>query len=331
MLWYQGWLTLTMIGLASIAGPLSGNDQYRQTLNALERYRVLAAEDDAHTLPPTTKPVEPGDHYAGVPGLIRLLTRIGDLPGGTAPADSDLYGDVLVKAVQRFQVRHGLEPDGRIGRATLAQLNTPLSFRVRQLDLALERWRQVRYDSSRPAIVLNFPEFRLRAFNAAHRPELDMKIVIGRAPKLKTPLLSSEIDTLIFRPYWNVPRSILRNELTAEIKQDPSYISRNDFELVTPRDVVVAEGTVPDMLAQLWSGKLRLRQRPGPDNALGLVKFAFPNEHDVYMHDTPARSPFARARRDFSHGCIRVEKPEDLAEWCCERNPAGRGLGLSRR
>ena len=293
----------------------STTDEYRRTMSALEKYRALAAEDDGAILPPTKKPLEPGEHYAGVQRLTRLLSRVGDLPDGTRPSTSDLYDGEIVSAVRRFQSRHGLEPDGRIGKATLAQLNTPLSFRVRQLELALERWRRLSYDLSRPVVVLNLPEFRLRAFNAGHAPELEMKIVIGRAPKLRTPLLASEIDAVIFRPYWNVPLSIQRNELISDIKRDSSYISKNDFELVTLQDVVVAEDTTSKLLAQLRSGKLRLRQRPGLKNALGLVKFVFPNEYNVYMHDTPAKSLFARARRDFSHGCIRLERAEDLAEW----------------
>lgn len=306
-----------MIALAGI-GPLPAQspDEYQRTASALERYRVLAAEDDGAILPSTKKPVEPGQHFAGVPRLIRLLRLVGDLPAGTSLPDSDLYDSDLVIAVKRFQTRHGLEPDGRIGKTTLVELNTPLTFRVRQLELALERWRQLPYDPSGPAIVLNLPEFRLRAFGPGHDPELEMKIVIGRARKLRTPLLWSKVETIIFRPYWNVPLSIQRNELIGDIQRDPSYISTNDFELVNAQNAVVAQDTVADSLfAPLRSGKLRLRQRPGPKNALGLVKFVFPNEYDVYMHDTPAKSLFGRSRRDFSHGCIRLEKAADLAEW----------------
>ena len=312
-----GVAALTSVGPVSPQNPYHAPlDEYQRTAKALDQYRALTAEDDGSLLPSTKKPVDPGEHYAGVPRLIRLLSRIGDFSAGTAPTASDLYGSELVTAVQRFQTRHGLEPDGRIGKTTLAQLNTPLAFRVHQLELALERWRRLTYDSSRPAIVLNLPEFRLRAFGPGHQSALEMKIVIGRAPRLKTPLLSSELDTVIFRPYWNVPLSIQRNELVADIRRDPSYLSKNDFELVTPRGAAVAEDLAGDkLLAQLRSGKLLLRQRPGPKNALGLVKFVFPNEYNVYMHDTPAKSLFARARRDFSHGCIRLEKAEDLAEW----------------
>jgi len=260
--------------------------------------------------------VEPGERYVGVSRLTRLLSQVGDFPAGTIPANSDVYEGEVVEAVRRFQSRHGLEPDGRIGKATLAQLNTPLSFRVHQLELALERWRRLPYDAGNPAIVLNLPEFRLRAFDTGHRLDSEMKIVIGRAHKLKTPLFSSNLDTVILRPYWNVPLSIQRNELISEIRRDPSYIAKNDFELVTSRDVVVTEDAVSEkLLAELRAGRLRLRQRPGPKNALGLVKFVFPNQYNVYMHDTPAKSLFARARRDFSHGCIRLERAEDLAEW----------------
>lgn len=319
---YLGWVVLSVVtvtcpdSLPAQETDGSQSSEYGRTLSALDQYRILASEDDRAILPTTKKPVEPGQHYAGVPRLIRLLSRIGDLPTGGRPGDSDLYEGALVTAVKRFQNRHGLESDGRIGKATLVELNTPLSFRVRQLELALERWRRLPYDSSRPAIVLNLPEFRLRTFDPGHRPALEMKIVIGQARKLETPLLSSKLDTVIFRPYWNVPLSIQRKELLPQIKRDPSYISKNDFELVTPKGAVVPEDAVSaTMLSQLRSGTLRLRQRRGPKNSLGLIKFVFPNEYDVYMHDTPAKSLFGRARRDFSHGCIRLEKAEDLAEW----------------
>jgi murein L,D-transpeptidase YcbB/YkuD len=289
-------------------------------LRALNRYRALAAKDDGAFLPATEEPVEPGESYADAPRLIRLLSLIGDLPAGAVPADSELYQGALVEAVERFQSRHGLKPDGRIDTTTLEQLNTPLRVRVRQLELALERWRRRPYDPARPAIVLNLPEFRLRAYGGADAagsdPELDMKVVVGQAPDHKSPILLSQLEIVIFRPYWNVPVSIQRNELLPKIKRDPSWISANNFELVTPQGEVAGAGKVSEhMLSELGKGELQLRQKPGPKNTLGLVKFVFPNEYGVYMHDTSARWLFARERRDLSHGCIRVEKPEELAEW----------------
>jgi murein L,D-transpeptidase YcbB/YkuD len=302
-------------------------DEYERTLRALNQYRALAAEDDGVLLPATENPVEPGEYYAGVSRLIRLLSRIGDLPVAAVPTDSELFEGELVAAVKRFQSRHGLKPDGRIDTTTLEQLNTPLRLRVRQLELALERWRRRPYDPARPAIVLNLPEFRLRAFGAAnaagHDPELDMKVVVGQATGHETPLLLSKLEIVIFCPYWTVPASIQRDELLPEIMRDPSWISANNFELVTLQGEVAGNGAVSeDVLSDLRTGKLLLRQKPGPKNTLGLVKFVFPNEFGVYMHDTSARWLFDPERRDFSHGCIRVEKPEDLAEWIL-RNQSG--------
>ena len=295
--------------------PVPGEEvELGRTLKALERYRVLAAEDDGAILPETEQPVEPGQHYEGVVRLVRLLRRVGDLTEDANLNDLGLYEGALVSAVQRFQSRHGLDPNGRIDKTTLQQLNTPLGFRVRQLELAVERWRRRPYDSSRPVIILNLPEFRLRAFRANHL-DLEMKIVVGQAPDRKTPLLSSQLETVIFRPYWNVPLSIQRDELVPEIMRDRSFLPDNHIEVVNVNGGIVQHAVSDEMLAQLRVGRLRLRQAPGPKNVLGLAKFVFPNRYEVYMHATSAQWLFARARRDLSHGCIRVEHPEDLAEW----------------
>ena len=306
-------------GLANEQVLTCATDEYERTAHVLNHYRTLAAEYDEALLPATEDPVEPGDYYTGVPRLVRLLTLIGDLPPSAVPADSHLYQGALVEAVKRFQSRHGLEPDGRVDETTLEQLNTPLRVRVRQLELALERLRRCPYDPERPAIVLNLPEFRLRAFGGTNAagpdPELDMKVVVG-APDHKTPILLSKLNIVIFCPYWTVPASIQHNELLPEIKRDPSWVSANHFELLNKQGVVEEARTVSDrMLSELGTGELWLRQKPGPKNTLGLVKFEFPNENGVYMHDTSARWLFAQVRRDLSHGCIRVERPDDLAEW----------------
>ena len=295
-------------------------DEYERTSRALDQYRALAAEDDGVILPPTEKPLEPGDSYTDIPGLTRLLSRVGDLSAGGDIADSELYQGELVEAVKRFQSRHGLKPDGRIDTATFEQLNTPLRVRVRQLELALERLRRRTYDPARPAIVLNLPEFRLRAFDGTNKsepdPELDMKAVVGQAPDHITPVLLSRLEIVIFCPYWTVPVAIQRNELLPEITRDPSWISANNFELVTPHGEVARDrANSEQLLSELGKGELMLRQKPGPKNTLGLVKFMFPNEYGIYMHDTSAKWLFDPERRDFSHGCIRVENPEDLAEW----------------
>ena len=143
-----------------------------------------------------------------------------------------------------------------------------------------------------------------------------MKVVVGKAYRHKTPVFSSEMTHLIFRPYWDVPLSIQRAELVPKIVKDPAYLAENDYEIVDSRRQLISTRAVSAaMLAQLRSGKLFIRQVPGEKNALGLVKFLFPNEYNVYLHSTPAKSLFLRSRRDFSHGCIRVEQPEELAQW----------------
>jgi murein L,D-transpeptidase YcbB/YkuD len=305
--------------LSKLEPPFEG---YRHTREALRTYMQLADRDDGEKLPPVKKPVEPGDAYPGVPRLVRLLELVGDLPPNAAVApDSMLYQGLIVDAVKRFQQRHGLEAKGRIDKDTLEQLNTPLSSRVRQLQLSLERWRWLPHAFSRPPVVVNIPEFRLRTFGNGEAVDLTMKVVVGHAYRTQTPVFEQDMAYVVFRPYWNVPLAIQRGETVPKIQKDPDYVRKNNFEVVDRRGSVVSTGDVSDeQLAQLRSGVLSVRQRPGPTNSLGLVKFVFPNEHNVYLHGTPAVELFSRTRRDFSHGCIRVEDPVALAEWVLREN-----------
>lgn len=192
---------------------------------------------------------------------------------------------------------------------------------IRQLQLVLERWRWVPHSFPRPPIVVNIPEFRLRAYDNQYRPELEMKVVVGKAYRHKTPVFSNQMTYVIFRPYWDVPLSIQRAELVPKIEKDPTYLAKNDYEIVDSRRHVVSGPVTPEVLDDLRSGKLSIRQIPGDKNALGHIKFLFPNEYNVYLHGTPAKALFLRSRRDFSHGCIRVEKPEELAEWVLRGMP----------
>jgi murein L,D-transpeptidase YcbB/YkuD len=149
-----------------------------------------------------------------------------------------------------------------------------------------------------------------------------MRVVVGRALRTQTPVLEEDMKYLIFWPYWNVPPSILRTEIIPKITKDPAYIQKNNFEVATNSGQVVTDGVVSEeVLAQLRTGKLMVRQKPGPKNALGLIKFIFPNDQNVYLHSTPSQSLFSESRRDFSHGCIRVEDPKALAEWVLRNNP----------
>jgi L,D-transpeptidase YcbB len=294
---------------------------YQRTEAALQTYLALAAQNHSLPLPEVPKTVAPGDAYVGLDGLAQRLHLLGDLPQG-AVVNPGVYDGALVDAVKRFQTRHGLGPDGRLGKETLRQLNTPLSFRVRQLDDALERWRWLPADFSPLPVAVNIPEFVLRVFSSNHRIAMRMNVVVGKAVRHETPVFAKDMKYIVFRPYWNVPLSITRAEIIPALQKDASYLTRKNFEVTDQSGRIVTSGAVSaDVLVQLRSGKLLVRQRPGPANSLGLVKFMFPNEHNVYLHSTPSQQLFSQSRRDFSHGCIRVEKPAELAAWLLQDQP----------
>lgn len=297
--------------------------QYQALKGALARYRSLAAMDVR--APTFAGTVRPGEPFADVATLHRLLVTLGDMPEDTPLASPDLYDDVIRAGVVRFQQRHGLDADGVIGRATQEALSVPLSWRARQIELALERLRWLPDLSQGRLIAVNIPMFRLWAWDdvTSGAPAVTMAVIVGRALNTRTPVFADEMEYLIFRPYWNVPSSILRNESIPAIRRNPGYLTRENLEIVRgPSDSAPVLAPTPENIEALGQGDVRLRQRPGPRNALGLVKFMFPNQNDVYMHDTPAPQLFARSRRDFSHGCIRVENPTELAEWVLGRNPS---------
>jgi L,D-transpeptidase YcbB len=302
---------------------------YQHTKTALQHYLELAKQAVGEKLPVPTKTVAPGDTYAGVPQLARLLHLLGDLPvDASVPPDSNLYTGTLVDAVKHFQLRHGLEADGKLGAGTIKQLNVPVSARAKQLELTLERWRWVPFTFSQPPIVVNIPEFRLRAYGADGKPELAMNVIVGKSYRHQTPVFERDMKYIVFRPYWNVPISIQRSEIVPAVVKNRNYIAQKNYEVTTPGGQVVTSGPISDeVLEQLRTGKLFVRQKPGPTNALGLVKLMFPNEYSVYLHSTPSPQLFSQSRRDFSHGCIRVEKPAELAAWALRNNP---GWDLAR-
>ena len=306
--------------LDEVEPPFAG---YRRTEQALARYIELARNDDGEKLPEVKKPIDPGQSYAGVPRLVRFLRLVGDLPADAVlPGDPQTYDGAVVDAVKHFQRRHGLEADGRLGPATIKQLNVSLQDRVLQLRLTLERWRWLPADFSAPPIIVNIPDFRLRALDEDNKVVMDMRVVVGKAMRTQTPVFTRDMTYVVLRPYWNVPPGILRSEIVPAIQRDRSYIARKNYEVTTQDGKVVTAGEISDeVLAQLRAGKLTVRQTPGPSNALGLIKLIFPNEHNVYLHSTPSQSLFSRSRRDFSHGCIRVEKPAELAAWVLRNNP----------
>jgi L,D-transpeptidase YcbB len=296
---------------------------YQRTEAALQNYLALADQDHSAPLPEVQKTLAPGDLYAGAEALAQRLELVGDLPKGpVGDLKPGIYEDPLVDGVKHFQSRHGINPDGRLGKDTLRQLNTPLSVRIQQLDDALERWRWLPVDFPTLPVAVNIPEFVLRVFSPNRRIALRMNVVVGKAVRNETPVFAKDMKYIVFRPYWNVPYSITRGEIIPALTKDSGYLARKNFEITDQSGRIITSSAVgADVLAQLRSGNLLVRQRPGPMNSLGLVKFMFPNEHNVYLHSTPAQSLFSQSRRDFSHGCIRVEKPAELAAWLLQGQP----------
>ena len=307
-------------------------DHYRLLEQILQRYRELAAQPLplGALRPIARRSLRLGDAYSGAPALRQVLRTLGDLPGPPGGGESQpVLDEALVAALKRFQERHGLEPDGTLGKATLAALTTPLSHRVRQIELTLERWRWLPPFTT-PPVIVNVPQFRLFAFRSTAdvgAQILQQDVIVGRAyPRTQTPVFAADMRYVVFRPYWDVPADITRRELLAQIHSKPDFLASQHLEIVAGSDESAPPlPPTPANLAALEAGRLRLRQQPGPDNALGLIKFVMPNRYDVYLHSTPAHRLFEESRRDFSHGCIRVADPVALAvhvlgspEWTAE-------------
>jgi len=228
-----------------------------------------------------------GDRGPRVAELRAILMERGDLPQG--PKD-DAFDDTLIDGVKHFQDRHGLDADGIYGRKMMAELSVPLSTRIEQVRLGLERLRWLPRTATGRRIAVNIADFKAYVFDD-DRVTFETRAVVGKLFHA-TPMFAGRMTYIVVNPYWNVPVSIMRSELIPKAKTDPEYLERNHFEY---------DGT-------------SMRQRPGPWNSLGRFKFMFPNPHNIYLHDTPARTLFNESDRAFSHGCVRLEKPAELAE-----------------
>lgn len=295
--------------------------EYQRTEQALGRYlNLAAAEKPENRLPPIAKTIKPGGIYRGVPELARRLATLGDLsPDQAQKSSGTKYEGELVDAVKKFQRENALDDKGDLGPETLRALNASPESRIVHIAATLEHWRWLPRLDSR-VVVVNIPAYSLEAFGDQFHADLQMKVVVGDAYEHKTPELASEIKTVIFRPFWEVPLSIQKKELAPKIARNPKYLETNDFEIVSAAGKP-ARGSPRVELAGLRSGALKLRQKPGPDNAVGLVKFEFPNSEEVYLHGTPETKLFDRKTRDLSHGCIRVEDPAALAAWVLRDSP----------
>lgn len=278
---------------------------------ALDRYTAIAAGGGWPTIAPGGK-LALGVVDSRVPSLRRRLQLNGDLAADPLGATSNQFNDSLRQAVRRFQQRHGLSATGEVNAATLQALNVPVATRIGQILINLERARWLPEDLGDPYVLVNMAAFELNVVEAG-KSVLEMRVVVGERDK-ETPIFSDEISYIEINPYWNVPKSIAYKEKLPQLRRNPYALNSQNIRVFAPGGGAVDPGTV-NWAAVGPNFPYRLRQEPGPKNALGRIKFMFPNPYDVYMHDTPSRALFKRQVRAFSHGCIRVEKPMELAEF----------------
>ncbi len=296
---------------------------YDNLRRILPAYRQLASHPAwQNPLPPLPgKKLEAGKAYAGLATLAQRLVALGDLPE-TMPAPQH-YDHTLAAGIRSFQKRHGLAADGVIGKMTYEALEVTPARRARQIELTMERLRLTPLMRSSRMVLINVPEFMLRAYvRNGEQIEYRMasKVVVGKALDTRTPIFSEDMRFIEFSPYWNIPRSIARAETVPKIRRDPDYFYREGLEFVTRTGEVSATLSYAS-LGAVMRDTMRIRQRPGPENALGGIKFIFPNNDNIYLHDTPARQLFMRERRDFSHGCIRIHDPVALATFVLKNEP----------
>lgn len=298
---------------------------YRRLMEALASLRDLDGEGGWPTVPPGSR-LAPGDTSPRVAALrARLAVSPLDSPGpGAAPGpDSLVYVPGLVEAVRAFQRRHGLEPDGIVGSTTLEALNVPVSARIRQVEVNLERWRWLPPEMGERYVLVNAANFELKAVEDGETA-FSTRVIVGR-PYRQTPVFSDHISYLVFSPFWHVPHSLAVQDQLPLQKKDPDYFRRMGFRIFRGWGADAAEvdpATVDWGTVTPKGFPYRLRQDPGPLNALGGVKFMFPNSYNVYLHDTPAQDLFARQGRSFSSGCIRVENAAELALWLLRDDPS---------
>ena len=276
---------------------------------ALAQHRAISAKGGWSAVP-LGDPIRPGTTDPRVPAI---RARLSLTEGGSqvTAAETQVYNNALVEAVKRFQASQGLDVDGVIGSTTIVAMNVPVQERINSIILAMERLRWMPEDLGQQYLIVNIAGFELRRINAGEVEER-MAVVVGK-PYHRTPVFSDRIRFLEFNPYWNVPPDIAIKEELPALRSNAASRAAQGFEAVRGDQVV-------DVRSVDWAGvgagrfPYQLRQRPGTNNALGRVKFMFPNPHNVYLHDSPAHSLFGRSVRAFSHGCIRLSRPLELAE-----------------
>ncbi len=268
--------------------------QYGLLKSYLKKYRDIESKEGWKEIKPEKRKYETGDSSVVIQEIKERLYQLGDIASNDSSA---IYDSSLINGIKAFQQRLGLKQDGIIGPNFFKEINYPISKRIEQIIVNMERCRWLPEMPGKEYLAVNIPEFALHAYNGDSLL-WTMNVVVGKAIH-ETVVFSGELKYIVFSPYWNVPPGILKNEILPALKRNPNYLKRQNME---------------------WNGNT-VRQKPGPNNALGLVKFLFPNSYNIYLHDTPSKSLFSEDKRAFSHGCIRVSKPKELAQWLLRDYP----------
>ncbi len=289
-------------------------DGYKGLKEALARYQELKEKSSSWISIPKSLNIKPGDSDKHVPEIAKMLMILGDLE---TRFTGNTYNGDLVAAVLSFQERNGLMPDSVIGGKTISMLNISPGERAEQIKLNMERFRWLPEKPKGRHIIVNIPEYKAYIYEGADST-FSMKVIVGKAYESTTPVFNDTMEYVTFSPTWTVPMSIAAEEMLPKLKEDPEYLAKKDFKLYESWEEDAKELDAKDIN---WKNidaeefSYRVVQNPGERNSLGRVKFMFPNELDIYLHDTPADYLFNKSERDFSHGCIRVEKPVEFAEY----------------
>lgn len=300
-----------LISLSSLTASLiaqdKGDKQHQLLEKALNQYQSLQSKGEWRPISLNGRTIlKLKDTSSVIPAIKERLRLLGDL---RRVRDGNVFTIQLEEAVKQFQERHGLENDGTIGPAFMKALNMPLEKRIDQLTANLNRISNDTSKSTGTRVIANIPEYKLYVMED-NREVLTMDIVVGKTSN-PTVVFSDTLETIVFSPYWNVPASIVRKEILPALNKNGSYLKDNNMEIVGKAD-----------------GLPKIRQKPGPDNALGSVKFLFPNKYDIYFHDTPSKSLFEKKKRAFSHGCIRLSQPYELAQYLLKDQPQWTGTEI---
>jgi murein L,D-transpeptidase YcbB/YkuD len=265
----------------------------------LGKYLKIVTAGGWPQVPATDKKLKPGESTPAIAIMKKRLQITGDMPGGDTSA---IFTDTLAMGIRNFQGRHGLKEDGTISQTLIKEMNVPAEARLQQILMNMGRMRWLPPQPTGNLILVNIPEFMLHAYEGAKKA-FDMVVVVGKEGH-NTTTFTGDLNQVVFSPYWNVPESIVEKEILPAMARNASYLENQNMEIVSQN------GSLPT-----------IRQKPGQNNALGKVKFLFPNSFDIYFHDTPSKSLFERSMRAFSHGCIRLAEPEKMANYLLRNQP----------